>query len=137
MSAKIKKVLALLLCASMLCVFASCGGDSGKEQTTTTAAPVTTTEKAATTTTAPAPATVKVPDVTGITEQEAIDKLTAAGLEAFVIPCTGAADNKGKVLYQNYSPDYETAAGTRVVISVSNGMDAEESALVAMEDPFV
>ncbi len=64
---------------------------------------------------------VKVPDVEGKTEDEAVDAISAAGLKADVQEQSSDTVPAGEVISQNPAGDTEVAKGSTVTIRVSSG----------------
>ncbi|MHB8779764.1 MAG: Stk1 family PASTA domain-containing Ser/Thr kinase [Candidatus Geothermincolia bacterium] len=64
---------------------------------------------------------VKVPNVEGKTEDEAVDAISAAGLKADVQEQSSDTVPEGEVMSQNPAADTEVAKGSTVTIRVSSG----------------
>jgi tRNA A-37 threonylcarbamoyl transferase component Bud32 len=67
------------------------------------------------------PAGVEVPDVEGLTEEQARQKLTDSGFEVDVRPRESSTANTDKVLEQSPAAGERTKKGSRVVIGVGDG----------------
>ncbi|MGM9522087.1 MAG: Stk1 family PASTA domain-containing Ser/Thr kinase [Oscillospiraceae bacterium] len=65
--------------------------------------------------------TVKVPDLTGYTEAQAISKLQSCGLTYNVLHEYDDTAPEGKVFFQDYDPNEEVPKNTEVTFSVSLG----------------
>jgi beta-lactam-binding protein with PASTA domain len=64
---------------------------------------------------------VRVPDVSGETEQQAIDALAQAGLRPSGECCIQSSLPKGRVVYTEPSAGEQIASGTRVTYMLSEG----------------
>lgn len=77
-----------------------------------------------------------LPDVKGKTEAEAKAELETAGFEVLTAYCYSDVA-KDTVVAQSKVVGEAYDLGTQIVIQVSNGLTAQESALVEMRDPLV
>lgn len=75
---------------------------------------------------------VEVPAVTGLTYEEACNKITGEGLTVSRLESYSAAVEKGKVIAQNPLGGEPIAPGGTVILSVSLGMEANKVAMPNM-----
>ena len=67
------------------------------------------------------PSSVVVPDLSGLTSSDADSKLTAVGLVPAESPQTGTGKPNGQVVGQSPDAGAQVAAGSTIVVLVSNG----------------
>lgn len=121
-----KKVLALLLAALMLVGFAACS--DGDEPVQSSDPSATSSEEAL----------AALPNVAGQPVEEALAALTAAGYTN-VKTVSAHKDGVAKdvVIAQSRTADAVYDADTLILLQVSNGLSAEESAKTPIEDPLL
>jgi eukaryotic-like serine/threonine-protein kinase len=69
----------------------------------------------------PGPKEAKVPDVEGLTEQEARERLTEAGFQTEVRSRESSEEENGKVLEQSVSGGKQAEKGSKVLLTVGEG----------------
>lgn len=65
--------------------------------------------------------TVPMPNLIGMQEEDAVDAITAAGLEAGRTIVVASSEEAGEVIYQSVSPYTDVEPGTMIYLQISDG----------------
>ncbi|HIS52819.1 MAG TPA: Stk1 family PASTA domain-containing Ser/Thr kinase [Candidatus Onthomonas avicola] len=65
--------------------------------------------------------TVRMPNLIGMQEEDAVDAITEAGLEAGRTIVVASSEEAGEVIYQSVSPYTEVEPGTMIYLQISDG----------------
>ena len=127
-----KRLLAVLLCFVTLFMFVGCNDDDEPTAFTSSEADEDNDSEISV-----EPAISTVPNVVGKTAEEAKKMLDDAKLLVIEGTCYSETVEAGVVVTQSDLPDTQIESGSTVVILVSNGLSAIESAKIPMTDPLV
>ena len=146
-----KKFLILLLTASTVLSFAACGTDEktsspksnnkadvSAEVSAEDVASEVSTEDITSDESTELPSTVELPDVKGMTETEAVAAVKAAGYtNVQTVPCHKEGSVAGTVVAQSKTPGGVYKGDGMIILQVSNGLSAADSAATQISDPLL